>query len=76
MTKKKTLKPIHPGEILLGNFSTHGNTQYRRRGDSCPARRIKKSSRGSGGYRDTALRCLALVILPRLNDLSGAVASN
>jgi antitoxin HigA-1 len=59
MTKKKTLKPIHPGEILLEEFlEPMGITQYRLAKEiHVPARRINEIVKGIRGITaDTALR--------------------
>ena len=59
MSKKKALKPIHPGEILLEEFlGPMGITQYRLAKEiHVPARRINEIVKGQRGISaDTALR--------------------
>lgn len=59
MPKKKTMKPIHPGEILLEEFlEPMGITQYRLAKEiHVPARRINEIVKGQRGITaDTALR--------------------
>ncbi len=56
---RKTMPPIHPGEILLTEFlEPLGITQYRlARDTSVPPRRINEIVRGTRGISaDTALR--------------------
>jgi addiction module HigA family antidote len=55
----KKMKPIHPGEVLLGEFlNPMGVSQYRLAKDtSVPARRINEIVHGTRGISaDTALR--------------------
>ena len=57
--KRRILKPVHPGEILLEEFLIPmGITQYRLAKDICiPARRINEIVLGKRGISaDTALR--------------------
>jgi len=57
--ERRTLKPVHPGEILLGEFLLpRGVSQYRLAKDTCiPARRINEIVLGKRGISaDTALR--------------------
>ena len=57
--KRRTLKPVHPGEILLEEFLLPlGITQYRLAKDMCiPPRRINEIVLGKRGISaDTALR--------------------
>lgn len=59
MAKKKTMKPIHPGEVLLEEFlEPMGITQYRlAKAIHVPARRINEIIKGLRGITaDTALR--------------------
>ena len=59
MAKKKTMKPIHPGEVLLEEFlKPMGITQYRlAKAVHVPARRINEIIKGLRGITaDTALR--------------------
>jgi addiction module HigA family antidote len=59
MAKKKTMKPIHPGEVLLEEFlEPMGISQYRlARSIHVPARRINEIVKGLRGITaDTALR--------------------
>jgi addiction module HigA family antidote len=59
MAKKKTMKPIHPGEVLLEEFlEPMGITQYRlAKAIHVPARRINEIIKGQRGITaDTALR--------------------
>ena len=57
--KRRALKPVHPGEILLEEFlRPMGITQYRLAKDTCiPPRRINEIVLGKRGISaDTALR--------------------
>jgi len=57
--EKKTMQPIHPGEVLMKEFlEPMGITQYRLAKDiSVPARRINEIVHGKRGITaDTALR--------------------
>lgn len=59
MAKKKTTKPIHPGEVLLEEFlEPMGISQYRlAKAIHVPARRINEIVKGLRGITaDTALR--------------------
>lgn len=59
MSKKKTMKPIHPGKILLEEFLEPMRiTQYRLAKEiHVPARRINEIVKGQRGITaDTALR--------------------